>query len=84
MAAKNKRPSWTAGRGPPGSDVADEFGTHLRASRHRDDLLEEARSLQASGKIRAARAVERRAQQVEQLMGALESEYRQQDPHTTK
>lgn len=63
MAAKSKR---TSG--------ADDPGMYLRASRHREDLMEEARALRRHGKIRAAKAVESRVQQVDQLLGALESE----------
>jgi hypothetical protein len=58
MAAKNKRVK----------------GTHERASHHREELLQEARSLMAQGKVREARAVDRRANQVDQLVGALESD----------
>lgn len=58
MAARNKRVK----------------GTHDRASHHREELLQEARSLMAAGKVREARAVEGRADQVEQLVGALESD----------
>jgi phosphate uptake regulator len=62
MAAKNKR----------------AHGTHSRASQHRSILLEEARSLLSAGKVGAARAVERRANQVDQLVGALESDVREE------
>jgi hypothetical protein len=58
MAAKNKRVR----------------GTHDRASHHREELLQEARSLLAEGKVREARAVESRATQVDQLVGALDSD----------
>ena len=58
MAAKNKRVK----------------GTHQRASQHREELLQEARSLLAAGRVRAARAVEARANQVDKLVGALESD----------
>jgi len=63
MAAKNKRVRTT----------------HLRASQHREELLEEARSLMASGRVREARAVESRAGQVGQLVGALESDLRAEE-----
>jgi len=68
MAAKSKRPS--------GASVAPNEGSgmYLRASRHREDLMEEARALRRAGKIRAAKGVENRVQQVEQLLGALEGE----------
>ena len=58
MAARNKRVK----------------GTHDRAAHHRDELLQEARSLLADGKVREARAVESRANQVEQLVNALDSD----------
>lgn len=58
MAAKNKRVK----------------KTHERASQHREELLQESRSLMASGKVREARATEARANQVDQLVGALESD----------
>lgn len=67
MAAKNKRPNRFG-------DVRDSVGMHFRASQHRDELLEEARELQSAGRIREARAVQKRASQVDQLIGALESE----------
>jgi hypothetical protein len=61
MAAKNKRTT---------------RDTVSRASHHRDELIEEARSLMAAGRVREARAVEGRAGQVNQLLGAIESEPR--------
>ncbi len=63
MAAKNKRTTIS--------------GMHARASQHREGLLEEARVLRRGGKIREAKGVESRAQQVEQLVGALEGEVAQ-------
>ena len=54
--------------------------THFRASHHRDELLEEALELRRAGKIREARSVEKRAAQVEQLVGALEAEDRPPSP----
>ena len=54
--------------------------THFRASQHRDGLLEEALELRREGKIREARSVEKRAAQVEQLVGALEAEDRPPRP----
>jgi len=78
MAAKNKR----AKRVDPGDAAAADWGAHggantlLRASRHRQDLLDEARALLAEGRVREARAVEKRASQVEQLVSALESDTR--------
>ena len=58
MAAKNKRVK----------------RTHQLASQHRDELLQEARSLMAAGRVGEARAVEGRASQVDQLVGALGSD----------
>ena len=78
MAAKNKR----TGRGGAsgidrlGAEERSAFGLHLRASQHREALLEEARELLSAGRVREARAVEKRAGQVEQLLDALESEVR--------
>ena len=60
MAARNKRVR----------------GTHQRAAKHREELLQEARLLMAAGRVREARAVESRAGQVGQLVGALESDIR--------
>jgi hypothetical protein len=71
MAARNRRPS-TSSAGP--GSAHDSLGLHYRASQHREDLLEEARTLQAAGKVRQARAVQKRAEQVGQLVGALEVE----------
>ena len=68
MAAKNKR----------------IHKTHSRASQHRGDLLEEARSLLTAGKVGEARAVERRANQVDQLVGALESDIREESQESGK
>ena len=48
--------------------------THERATHHRQELLEEARSLMAAGRVREARAVEGRANQLDRLVGALESD----------
>jgi hypothetical protein len=77
MAAKNKRTNRAAtseaGRTLGVHKVTD---LHSRASHHREELLEEARALLAAGKVREARAVEKRAGQVEQLVGALEADIR--------
>jgi hypothetical protein len=54
--------------------------TYSRASEHRDGLLEEALELRRAGRIREARSVEKRAAQVEQLVGALEAEVRPPTP----
>ena len=63
MAASSKR------AGP-----RESSSTYRRASRYREELAEEARILRRAGKIRAAKGVENRVQQVEQLLGALEGE----------
>jgi hypothetical protein len=63
MAAKNKR----------------VHSTHSRASQHREELLDEARSLMAAGRVREARAVESRAGQVRQLVDALDSDLRSEE-----
>ncbi len=57
--------------GPPG-----DTGIYHRASRYREELMEEARTLRRAGKIRSARGVESRMRQVDQLLGALEGEGR--------
>ena len=54
--------------------------TYSRASQHRDELLEEAHELRRAGRIREARSVEKRAAQVDQLVGALEAEVRPPSP----
>jgi transcription elongation GreA/GreB family factor len=43
-----------------------------RASKRREELAEEVQTLRRAGKIREAKGVEGRAQQVDQLIGALE------------
>jgi hypothetical protein len=60
-------------------DAPQESGTLLRASDVRQHLLEEARMLRSAGKIREARGIEKRAAQVDQLVGALEADYRSPD-----
>jgi hypothetical protein len=78
MAAKSKRTP-RAGFDDatvPSTGVQDGSGMHLRALRHREELVEEARALRRAGKIREAKGVEKRVQQVEQLLGALEGEGR--------
>jgi hypothetical protein len=76
MAASSKRTA----RGPssdttaPGAGPPGNSGMYFRASRYREELAEEALTLRRAGKIRAAKGVESRVQQVEQLLGALEGE----------
>jgi hypothetical protein len=76
MAAKNKRANRaeTSDAAAQNPAVRTDSGTYFRASQHRDELLQEARALMAAGKVREARAVEKRAGQVLQLLGALESD----------
>jgi hypothetical protein len=76
MAAKNKRANRaeTSDAAAQNPYVRTDSSTYLRASQHRDELLQEARALMAAGKVREARAVEKRASQVLQLLGALESD----------
>lgn len=69
MAAKNKP---TRARAP--DEASQQPSMLVRASDVREHLLEEARDLRAAGKIREARGVEKRAAQVDQLVGALESD----------
>jgi hypothetical protein len=78
MAAKNK-PT----RPRAGDDAPQHSDMLLRASDVREHLLEEARALRSAGKIREARGVEKRAAQVDQLVGALESDYRSPDDSRT-
>jgi hypothetical protein len=70
MAAKSKPP-----RDRTLDDASQQPGILLRASDVREHLLEEARSLRTAGKIREARGIEKRAAQVDQLVGALEADY---------
>jgi hypothetical protein len=74
MAAKNK-PT----RPRPRDAAPQDSNMLLRASDVREHLLEEARALRAAGKIREARSVEKRAAQVDQLVGALEADHRSPD-----
>lgn len=74
MAASIKR--------APNTAAEQDSGMYFRASKHREDLVEEARALRRAGKIRAAKGVESRVQQVEQLLGALEGE--RQPGHTSR
>jgi hypothetical protein len=71
MAAKSK-PARTRDR----DDAPQQSDMLVRASDVREHLLEEARALRAAGKIREARSVEKRAAQVDQLVGALEADHR--------
>jgi hypothetical protein len=73
MTANTKRtPRAPSGEGTSPSEGAPPM--FLRATRYREELAEEARTLRRAGKIRAAKGVEGRVHQVEQLLGALEGE----------
>jgi len=74
MAAKSK-PVRARNR----DDAPQQSDMLVRASDVREHLLEEARALRAAGKIREARGVEKRAAQVDQLVGALEADHRSPD-----
>lgn len=78
MAANSKRTSHApfGATTAPGTEAEDDSGIYLRASRYREELEEEARTLRRAGRIRAAKGVENRVLQVEQLLGALEGEKR--------
>jgi hypothetical protein len=73
MAARSKRPTRVTA---DGLNQYDAFATHRRASQHREELLQEAVTLRRAGKIGEAKGVEKRAQQVEQLVGAFEADER--------
>lgn len=74
MAAKNK-PARTSDR----DDAPQQSDMLVRASDVREHLLEEAKALRSAGKIREARGVEKRAAQVDQLVGALEADHHTRD-----
>jgi hypothetical protein len=70
MAKKNKakaRPS-----SPDSPDISDTFALHFQASRRRDEILEEAKALQATGKVRDARKLLRQAHEMQKHLKALE------------
>ena len=85
MVARNKSTrARSRDDAPQQPAVRDVFGVmHLRASNLREHLLEEASALRAMGKIREARGVEKRAAQVDQLVGALEADHRGPDSART-
>ena len=74
MVAKSKPP-----RPRTRDDAPQQSDMLVRASDVREHLLEEAKALHAAGKIREARSVEKRAAQVDQLVGALEADHRSPD-----
>ncbi len=69
MGANTRR---TSRVNTPSQRLPGDTGIYFRASRYREELLEEARTLRRAGKIRSARGVESRMRQVDQLLGALE------------
>jgi hypothetical protein len=77
MAAKNKRPKRAEPADiDPRPDIRQVFALHVEACRRRDELLEEARELQAAGKIRAARKHLTQAEEIQERLTALEDECR--------
>jgi hypothetical protein len=64
MTAKTNRISRTT--------AGDDTDMQFRAAKRHEELVEEVQALRRAGKIRESRGVEGRAQQVEQLLGALE------------
>jgi hypothetical protein len=74
MAAKNKKKAPSRSDREP--DIQEIFGLQLKASQHRDELLAEARALQAVGKIREARKRLTAAQEIQHRLTALETERR--------
>jgi hypothetical protein len=74
MTAKTRRTS-RAGTGDatgPGAQALQPLDMRFRASKRHEELIEEVQALRRAGKIRESKGVEGRAQQVEQLLGALE------------
>jgi hypothetical protein len=78
MTAKTKRTSraGSSDATEPGADAREQFDIRFRASKRHEELMEEVRALRRAGKIRESKGVEGRAQQVEQLLGALEGAVR--------
>jgi hypothetical protein len=75
MAARNKKKA-SRGATDREPDIQEISGLQLKASQHRDELLAEARALQAAGKIREARKRLRAAQEIQHRLTALETEVR--------
>ena len=57
-------------------DIRRIVAIHAEASQHREELLEEARQLQAAGKIREARRWIRTAEELQSQLQALEAQVR--------
>jgi hypothetical protein len=73
MAAKNKSKS----RPAPASPMPDQeeiLALHRRATKRRDELLEDVRELKAAGKRKKAKVMLREAQTIQEWLGALEAE----------
>jgi hypothetical protein len=79
-AKKSRRPRTPApDREAP--DIRHIFALHIQASQRRDELLKEARALQAAGRISAARKLLNQAQEIQQRLTALELECLAPNPH---
>ena len=74
MTAKTRRipRAGTDDAAEPSGSTQEQSGIEYRASKRHEELMEEVRALRRAGKIRESKGVEGRAQQVEQLIGALE------------
>lgn len=72
MAAKNrpKHPR-SHSRAPSLVSISDILGLHVQGSQRRDELLQQARDLQAQGKIKEARAALSRAETIQTHLDAL-------------
>lgn len=88
MAAKNRKKGRVRTRRdrdapdiPPSPH--DVLMLHMQASKRRDELLGEARDLQAAGKISAARKVLAEAEEIQRRLHALEAWYRPQAPKSS-
>jgi hypothetical protein len=62
-------------------DIQEIFALHLRGSQRLDELLEECRELKAAGKVAAARAVFKQAEEIQTGLRALEAEVRPRGGH---
>jgi hypothetical protein len=55
------------------TDIREVLSFHFLASRRRDDMLDEANSLEAAGKIPEARERLKQAEEIDALISTLES-----------
>jgi hypothetical protein len=81
MVANKKPPKRDRRRtlGHTASDVHQIVALHVQATQARDELLEQARTLQAAGLIRDARAALNAAEAIQQRLTELETHVRR--PH---